>query len=101
TAPQLSYGRSCTLGVSRLTERFVRTDPLAPRDERRLVKHVNREIGEYLGAVAEKKFDRVTAASGTMLSVGALALSDSGLRAPGEEALRNQRVPAKAIHKLR
>jgi len=101
TASHLSYGRSFKLGVIRLTERFVRTDPLAPRDERRLVKHVNREIGEYLGAVAEKKFDRVIGTSGTILSLGALALADSGLRAPGDEALRNQRVPAKAIHKLR
>ena len=101
TASHLSYGRSFKLGVIRLTERFVRTDPLAPRDERRLVKHVNREIGEYLGAVAEKKFDRVIGTSGTILSLGALALADSGLRAPGDEALRNQRVKAKAIHKLR
>ena len=45
TASHLSHARSFKLGVIRLTERFVRTDPLAPRDERRLVKHINKEIG--------------------------------------------------------
>ena len=40
-----SHGRSFKLGVIRLTERFVKTDPLARRDERRLVKHIRSEIG--------------------------------------------------------
>jgi len=101
TASDLSYARSFKLGVIRLSERFVRTDPLSTRDERRLVKHINREIGEYLDVIADQKFDRVIGTSGTILSLGALALSDSGARPDGDEALRNQHVPAKAIHKLR
>ena len=32
----------------RLTERFVKSDPLSGRDERHLVKHLNREMGDYL-----------------------------------------------------
>src|SRR4029078_7590151 len=36
TASHLSYGRSFKLGVIRLTARFVRTDPLAPRAEQRV-----------------------------------------------------------------
>src|SRR3954468_19638666 len=101
TASDLSYARSFKLGVIRLSERFVRTDPLSTRDERRLVKHINREIGEYLDVIADKKFDRVIGTSGTILSLGALALSDSGARPDGDEALRNRHVPVKAIHKLR
>jgi exopolyphosphatase/guanosine-5'-triphosphate,3'-diphosphate pyrophosphatase len=101
TASHLSHARSFKVGVIRLTERFVRTDPLSARDERRLVKHINRETGEYLDTIAEKKFDRVIGTSGTILSLGAVALAESGARTTGDEALRNQRLPAKAIRRLR
>ena len=52
TASHLSHARSFKLGVIRLTERFVRTDPLSPRDERRLVKHINKTAGAYLDKIA-------------------------------------------------
>jgi len=99
TASHLTHARSFKLGVIRLTERFVRTDPLSDRDERRLVKHVNKEIGQYLDGIAERRFERVIGTSGTILSLGAVALSEDGVER--EEALRNRRVPAKAIHRLR
>src|SRR4051812_2561022 len=99
TASHLTHARSFKLGVIRLTERFVRTDPLAGRDERRLVKHINKEIGPYLDTVAERRFDRVIGTSGTILSLGALALSEGGV--VRDDALRNRRVPAKAIRRLR
>lgn len=99
TASHLSQARSFKLGVIRLTERFVRTDPLAPRDERRLVKHINKEIGGYLDTIAGRRFDRVIGTSGTILSLGALALSDDGV--VRDEALRNRRVGVKAIHRVR
>jgi exopolyphosphatase / guanosine-5'-triphosphate,3'-diphosphate pyrophosphatase len=100
TASTLTHARSFKLGVIRLTERFVRTDPLSGRDERRLVKYINKEIGQYLDTIAERRFDRVIGTSGTILSLGAVALSEnSGV--VRDEQLRNQRVPAKAIHRLR
>jgi exopolyphosphatase/guanosine-5'-triphosphate,3'-diphosphate pyrophosphatase len=99
TASHLSHSRSFKLGVIRLTERFVRTDPLAGRDERRLVKHINKEIGGYLETIAGRPFDRVIGTSGTILSLGALALSEDGV--VHDEALRNRRVPAKAVRRLR
>jgi exopolyphosphatase / guanosine-5'-triphosphate,3'-diphosphate pyrophosphatase len=99
TASHLSHARSFKLGVIRLTERFVRTDPLAPRDERRLVKHINKEIGAYIDTIAGRRFDRVIGTSGTILSLGALALSEDGV--VRDEALRNRRVGAKAIHRVR
>jgi exopolyphosphatase/guanosine-5'-triphosphate,3'-diphosphate pyrophosphatase len=99
TASHLSHARSFKLGVIRLTERFVRTDPLSTRDERRLVKHINKEIGGYLESIAGRRFDRVIGTSGTILSLGALALSEDGVLR--DEALRNRRVSAKAIHRLR
>jgi exopolyphosphatase/guanosine-5'-triphosphate,3'-diphosphate pyrophosphatase len=98
TATQLTLGKSFKVGVIRLTERFVKSDPLAGRDERRLLKHLNREMGSYLDQVALRGFDRVIGTSGTILSLGALASSDG--ESPIEE-LRNRRVSAKALHKLR
>jgi exopolyphosphatase / guanosine-5'-triphosphate,3'-diphosphate pyrophosphatase len=99
TATQLTLGKSFKVGVIRLTERFVKSDPLSERDERRLIKHLNREMGSYLDQIAMRGFDRVIGTSGTILSLGALATSsDSGER---PEDLRNRRVSAKALHKLR
>jgi exopolyphosphatase/guanosine-5'-triphosphate,3'-diphosphate pyrophosphatase len=98
TASHLTLGKSFKVGVIRLTERFVQSDPLERGQERRLVKHLNRELGTYLDQVAARKFDRVIGTSGTILSLGALASSGGGGRA---EDLRNLRVSAKAIHKLR
>jgi len=70
TGLDIDTGRSFKLGVLRLTERFVKSDPLEPRDERRLLKHINAEIGEYLDQIAAAGFDRVIGTSGTILSLG-------------------------------
>jgi exopolyphosphatase/guanosine-5'-triphosphate,3'-diphosphate pyrophosphatase len=99
TGSHLTHAKSFKLGVIRLTERFVRTDPLSGRDERRLVKHINKEIGPYLDSIADRRFDRVIGTSGTILSLGALALSEDDV--VRDEALRNRRVSAKGIRKLR
>ena len=98
TATQLTLGKSFKVGVIRLTERFVKSDPLSESDERRLVKHLNREMGGHLDQIALRGFDRVIGTSGTILSLGALASSEAGARL---EDLRNRRVSAKAFHKLR
>ena len=99
TATQLSLGKSFKTGVIRLTERFVKTDPLSSHDERRLVKYLNKEMGAYLAQLASAGFDRVIGTSGTILSMGALAIADDEGDAPRD--IRNQRVSAKAIHRLR
>src|SRR5687768_3036779 len=98
TASHLTSGKSFKLGVIRLTEGFVRTDPLAERDERRLVKHINRDIGSYVDQIVARGFDRVIGTSGTILSLGVLATSGAGTRV---EDLRNLRVTAKSLHKIR
>jgi exopolyphosphatase/guanosine-5'-triphosphate,3'-diphosphate pyrophosphatase len=98
TATQLTIGKSFKTGVIRLTERFVKSDPLAGRDERKLVKHVNREMGAYLDQIAARGYGRVIGTSGTILSLGALAAAEGGT--PPED-LRNLRVSAKALHRLR
>jgi exopolyphosphatase / guanosine-5'-triphosphate,3'-diphosphate pyrophosphatase len=99
TASEMTQGESFKLGVIRTTERFVRTDPLSDRDERRLVKYINRTMGPYLEAVASRGFDRVIGTSGTILSIGALA--SANVEGNRLEEVRNLRVGARAIHRLR
>jgi exopolyphosphatase/guanosine-5'-triphosphate,3'-diphosphate pyrophosphatase len=98
TATHLTAGKSFKAGVIRLTERFVKSDPLSDHDARRLTKHLNRDMGTYLDQIAASGFDRVIGTSGTILSLGALALSDGG--GPPED-LRNRRVGVKALHRVR
>src|SRR5438045_227132 len=40
----LRLAKSFKLGVIRLTERYVHTDPLSSRDERKLVRHIDEEL---------------------------------------------------------
>ena len=95
----IELGRSFKLGVIRLTERFVKTDPLEPRDERKLARHIHSEIGKYLQQINRAGFDRVIGTSGTILSLGAVAAAAEG-RTPGAP-LRNRRVSAKQIRRVR
>lgn len=99
TATEMKLGKSFKVGAIRLTERFVKSDPLSGGDERKLVKHLNKEMGEYLDEIARRGFDRVIGTSGTILSLGTLAMTERGKDVP--EDLRNRRVPAKSIRRLR
>ncbi|MEO8258664.1 MAG: Ppx/GppA phosphatase family protein [Acidobacteriota bacterium] len=99
TAASVELRRSFKLGVIRLTERFGKSDPLAPRDERRLVRHIGAEAGEYLDQIARAGFDRVIGTSGTILSLGAVASADPG-HSPGV-SLRNRRIPARQLRRVR
>jgi exopolyphosphatase/guanosine-5'-triphosphate,3'-diphosphate pyrophosphatase len=96
TSERMTAGRSFKLGVIRLTERFVTTDPLSRRDERRLVRHIRGETSTFLAQLARRRVERVIGTSGTMLSLGALAEG----RRPNDE-MRNVRVSAKAFRRLR
>jgi exopolyphosphatase/guanosine-5'-triphosphate,3'-diphosphate pyrophosphatase len=97
--PAIELGKSFKLGVIRLTERFVKSDPLEARDERKLVRYIDSEIGKYLNQIARAGFDRVIGTSGTILSLGSVASVAGGL-APGAP-LRNRRFSAKQIRRVR
>src|SRR4029453_6001168 len=58
------HARSFKIGVTPLPERFVKSDPLAEREERKLVRHITSEIGEYAKQIAEAGYDRVIGTSG-------------------------------------
>ena len=95
--PQVA--ESLKLGVIRLTERFVRSDPITERDERRMVRHIMTELTPVVTKIREQGFDRVIGTSGTILSLGALAAGAAREDRPDE--LRNLRVPVTQIRRLR
>src|SRR5262249_4972937 len=99
TGANVEAGRSFKLGVIRLTERFIKSDPLEVRDERKLTKHLEDELQEYLGEIAAAGYERVIGTSGTILSLGAVALGTDGR--PVNPSLRNQRISAKQLHRVR
>ena len=97
--PQVQFARSFKIGVIRLTERFVSSDPLNRRDERKLTKHIGAQVDQYLRHVVHAGFDRVIGTSGTILSIGTVATAIDRGSVPAET--RNLRVPAKSIRRFR
>jgi exopolyphosphatase / guanosine-5'-triphosphate,3'-diphosphate pyrophosphatase len=99
TGPAIASGLSFKVGVIRLTERFVKSDPISPRDERRMVRYIESELKSYLKRIVEAGFDRVVGTSGSILSIGTIAATEEDGVVP--TAIRNRRVPAKQIHRVR
>ena len=99
TATSIQLARSFKIGVIRLTERFIKSDPLSERDERRLVTHVLNDVDHHCDQITAVGFDRVIGTSGTILSIGTVAATAARGAPPTE--LRNLRVPAKQIRRLR
>lgn len=99
TGTAIHLARSFKIGVIRLTERFVRSDPLSERDERKLVKYISGQIDGYCEQIMAAGFDRVIGTSGTILSLGVVAATAARGTPPSE--LRNLRVSVKQIHRLR
>jgi exopolyphosphatase/guanosine-5'-triphosphate,3'-diphosphate pyrophosphatase len=99
TGTAIQLARSFKIGAIRLTERFVKSDPISERDERRLARHVLDEIDRHCGQIAAIGFDRVIGTSGTILSLGTVAATETRGSEPAE--LRNLRVAAKQIRRVR
>ena len=95
--PQLA--RSFKTGAIRMTERFVKSDPLAERDERKLTRHLQGEVQSFIKQVVATGFDRVIGTSGTILNIGSMVAHEMDGAAPDE--LRNRRIPSKQVHRLR
>jgi exopolyphosphatase/guanosine-5'-triphosphate,3'-diphosphate pyrophosphatase len=97
TRPDMAVSEK--LGVLRVGERFVRSDPLSARDERRLVKRIEETIAPHVERIRAAGFDRVVGTSGTILSLGALAReAEIGAR---PETLHHVTVRAEALHAVR
>ena len=98
TAGAIQMARSFKLGVIRLTERFMRTDPITSGERRRLVKRIGDEVDSYCRQIVKAGFDRVIGTSGTILSLGTIASAQRGTLSTD---VRNLRVPAKDIRRMR
>jgi exopolyphosphatase/guanosine-5'-triphosphate,3'-diphosphate pyrophosphatase len=99
SASSIQLGRSFKLGAIRLTEKFVKSDPLSRKDERRLVKHITSEIADHIQQIVKAGFERVIGTSGTILSLGAVCAAEMHGSVPSD--LRNVRIPAKQLHRVR
>ena len=99
TAARVKVADSAKIGVIRLTEQFVRTDPIERRDVRRMTRSISAAIAPSVGKIVDHGFDRMIGTSGTILSLGGLAIGD-GL-AVGSDDLRNRRISVKQIRRLR
>ncbi len=97
TAARMQLGESFKIGVIRLTERFVTSDPLSRGDATRMVRHIRRQTAAHLRAIGKRGFARVIGTSGTIHALGALAID----RARAGADLRNRRIPAKAFSRVR
>jgi exopolyphosphatase / guanosine-5'-triphosphate,3'-diphosphate pyrophosphatase len=100
TATEAHLAKSLTLGVLRLTDRFVRSDPLARNDERKMVKAIKAEVDEFARQVRTAGFDRVIATSGSAISLAQVAQSG---RSPftGDTTVHHSRISAKQLHRAR
>ena len=75
-AREPALAKSFKVGVIRLTERFVRGDPIARRDERRLVEHIEAAIG------AARRPDRRDAATSASSAPRARSSASAASRSP-------------------
>ena len=99
TGREVEFARSFKIGVIRLTERFVDSDPISSRDERKMTRFIREEVDRYLDHIVETGFDRVIGTSGTILSLGTVATAVD--RGDVPQGVRNLRVPAKSLRRLR
>ncbi len=95
----VEFARSFKIGVIRLTERFVDSDPISSRDERKMTEFIREQVDRYIEHIVEQGFDRVIGTSGTILSLGTVATAVDRDSVPQE--VRNLRVPAKSLRRLR
>jgi exopolyphosphatase/guanosine-5'-triphosphate,3'-diphosphate pyrophosphatase len=94
TAARMQLGGSFKIGVIRLTERFITSDPITTDEEKRVERYVRRQTSSHIRALKARGFHRVIGTSGTIAALGTLAVRDGG-------DLRNRRVSAKAFRRLR
>jgi exopolyphosphatase/guanosine-5'-triphosphate,3'-diphosphate pyrophosphatase len=86
-------------GVLRLSEHFVKSDPLSAADEASLEAHVRALFDGHLARIKRHGFERVVGTSGTVLCLGALAWVLETGREP--EALHHLTVKAESVAEVR
>jgi exopolyphosphatase/guanosine-5'-triphosphate,3'-diphosphate pyrophosphatase len=99
TAASIQLSRSFKVGSIRLTERFVKSDPLAENHERRLLKHIRARMDGFLDEVKAAGFDRVIVTSGTALAVAQVALEAAGRNE--RASLHHRSLSSANLHRAR
>jgi exopolyphosphatase / guanosine-5'-triphosphate,3'-diphosphate pyrophosphatase len=97
--PVPDWTASEKLGVLRMTERFVGSDPIDVRDEGRLEQYVQRALERHLPTLRSHGFDVVVGTSGTVLALGGLAVEREQGQAP--DNLHHVVVPARGLSAVR
>jgi exopolyphosphatase/guanosine-5'-triphosphate,3'-diphosphate pyrophosphatase len=70
---EIELAESLDLGAVRLTERFVKSDPISARDERRLTRAIRSRLKKLRKAVRKTRFRTAVGTSGTILAVASIA----------------------------
>jgi exopolyphosphatase/guanosine-5'-triphosphate,3'-diphosphate pyrophosphatase len=98
TGGALEIGVSERIGILRLAERFLRSDPLSGRDRRRMEKYIGKVLDPHVKRIRAAGFESVVGTSGTILALGDLAhLARTGRRM---ETLHHLTVPADSLRVL-
>lgn len=96
---EIDWSVSEKLGSLRMTERFVKSDPLSSKDEARLVEHAEKAVAPHAKRAREAGFDCAVGTSGTILALGAMACEmETGRPA---ETLHHVTVRTGTLHALR
>jgi exopolyphosphatase/guanosine-5'-triphosphate,3'-diphosphate pyrophosphatase len=90
---------SLKLGVSRLSEQFIETDPPSGKELQKLDAHIAEHIDPILRRAARMGVRRIVATSGTLLSV--ITIAGHLSKQPPNGHLNNFGVSADAIRKVR
>lgn len=86
------------IGVLRMSEEFVKSDPLSQKDEARLVERVTKVLEPHAQAILSAGFDCVVGTSGTVLALGRMAHFLDG---SPPETLHHVTVRAEVLRTLR
>jgi len=90
---------SLKLGVARITEVFLKTDPPRSRDVLRMEEYLREELEPALATAARRRVRRVIGTSGTLLTLVSMAAHRLGVH-PGAQ-IHGLEVPADAVSRLR
>jgi exopolyphosphatase/guanosine-5'-triphosphate,3'-diphosphate pyrophosphatase len=96
---QLEWAASKKLGVLRMAEQFVKSDPLTKKSEERLARYVREAVEPDVERVRGGNVEVAIGTSGTILALGAMAHQiETGRPA---ETLHHVSVKASTLHALR
>ncbi len=90
---------SLKVGVLRMTEEYLPSDPVLAKEQRRLTAHVRAALEPIVARVRRLRFERAVGTSGTILALGRMAVAaETGAR---PDAIHHATVSASALREVR